>query len=451
MNENLYSIQLEQSVLSMLLSVTAGIDEAMEKLTDESFYAARNQVIFKAIKSLYSKGRAFDAIAVYDVIKMDSNSTQLVTEAYLMEVLQVVSVADLFIKHIEQLNDHARRRSLFSAGERIKSISLDTTQYGIDDAIAQSESVLASIEKPNDGDTLKNAFDLSVNLFGDITRRMDDREKGQEKLNGIRTGFTDLDKKIGLLTRGDLIYIGARPSMGKTAFAQDIMLDVTFMQQHPVLFHSIEMSAEKIAQRIISSMAEINSHDIRDAKIPDDKWGDFNKASLMLQKSNFFIDDNSNVTVSDIRRNCRRIKHKHGYVGAVFIDYLTLIKSNEKSDRNDLIIGGISKSLKKLAKEFDCPVICLSQLSRSLEKRVDKRPLLSDLRESGSIEEDADVVLFIYRDDYYNKDSKEKGIAEINAAKVRDGEVGVVRLATELQYSRFLNLDPEYYMMMHDH
>lgn len=449
MDSRLYSIQIEQSVLSAIMSLDGGIDDIMQKLTVDSFHATRHQVIFKTIKSLFSEGKAYDVVAVHDEIKMNHDYNMIVTEEYLIELNSTIGLAHLLDKHADRLNEHSRRRSLFNASKEIERISIDTSSYTCDEAVAKAGLVLDGIDIDDEKDTnLKNAFDLSVNLYETILNRVKDRENGTEKIKGIRTGFRDLDKQIGNFANGDLIYIGARPSMGKTAFAQDIMIDTAFAQQHPILFHSIEMSADKITQRIVSSLAEINSNHIRDAEIPDEKWGDFNKASLMLQKSKFLIDDSSSVSLSDIRRNCRKLKSKYGYVGAIFIDYLTLMKAEEKSDRNDLMIGSISKGLKRIAKEFNCPVVCLAQLSRALEKRPDKRPMLSDLRESGSIEEDADVVLFIYRDEYYDKNSKEKGITEIIAAKVRDGVVGTVRLATELQYSRFRDLDMNYLNQM---
>lgn len=452
MNENLYSIQLEQSVISTLLTVYTGVDEQIGKLTPEHFYAGQHNIIFKHIKELHSSGKCHDVVFVWDSIKVNANDSKIVNEKFLIDLMSdAPSTAYLVGQHADKLIEHKRRRDLFSAGERIVAIASDTTQFSTDTAISRAESVLSGVDAKSDIGNLHNAFDLSVGLYENLMQRMEDRKNGVEKIEGVSTGFKVLDEKIGLLAKGDLVYIGARPSMGKTALAQDIFLNVSFFQQLPVVFHSIEMKKEKIMQRIISSLASVESKHIRDAEIPDNKWHDISQASLMLQKAKVLIDDSSDVTLSDIRRNCRKIKADHGLVGAVFIDYLTLIRSQEKKEgRNDLEIGAISKGLKKIAKEFDCPVICLAQLNRSLEKRPDKRPMLSDLRESGSVEEDADVVLFIYRDEYYNKQSKDMGTAEIIAAKVRDGEVGTVRLATELQYSRFVELDMDYYRSQAD-
>lgn len=448
MDEKLYSIQIEQSVLSSLMSLTDGVDEVIGRLSEDSFYAVKHQIIFKNIKKLFNNGAAFDVIAVYDEIKLDANDSKLVDEKHMLDLMGSSSSAILLDKHADRLIEHARRRALFVAGERIKTISVDTTQYDVDAAISASGRELSSVDNDGAKESMYSAYSLSLKLFESINQRMIDRQNGVEKINGVRTGFDDLDRQIGTISKSDLVIIAARPSMGKTAFAQDLMMYISFFEQHPVLFQSAEMSKDKIMARIISSMATINSRHIRDADIPPEKWKDFNDAVFKLEKSKIMIDDTSSPTISHIRKNCRKLRKDHGYVGAVFVDYLTLITPPLKTDQNHLAVGSISKALKALAKEFDCPVFALSQLSRNLEQRGDKRPMMSDLRESGQIEQDADVILFLYRDEYYNKTSKELGVAEIIAAKVRDGEVGTIRLATELQYSRFVTLDSSYYQMV---
>lgn len=445
MNENLYSIQIEQSVLSALMSLNAGIDEIMGDLSQDSFYPAQHKIVFKHLKKLFDNGSGHDIVMVYDSIKLDANDSKIVSEQFLIDLNATIGLAHLLDKHVLQLNEHARRRALLNASERIKSIAIDTTQYDFESAISQSESILSSIDTNDENKTSAEAHDLVIDLFGRLNKRMTDRLNGVETIEGIRTGFRDIDAKIGNMRRGELIIIAARPSMGKTVLIQDMMLDISFNQQHPVLFQSAEMPKESIASRILSSLAEIKTTDIRNATIPDEKWKDFNEAVLQLQKSKLLIDDKSSPTISHIRKNCRKLKSKYGYVGAIFVDYLTLLTPPLKTDQNYLAVGSISKALSALAKEFDCPVFCLSQLSRKVEDRADKRPMMSDLRESGQIEQDANTILFIYRDEVYNKASKDAGIAEIIAAKVRDGETGTIRLGTELQYSRFCDLDIDYY------
>lgn len=450
MNENLYSIQIEESVLSALMSLSAGIDDIISELSDDSFYAVQHKIIFKHIKKLFDAGLAHDLIMVFDSIKLDANDSKIIDEQFLINLNATNGLAHLLEKHVLQLNEHGRRRSLFNASERIKSISIDTTQYTTDEAIAQAESVLSVVDTNDKTNTSASAHDLIVDLFGKINKRMEDRKKGCEKVDGIKTGFRDIDQKIGMLRRGELVIIAARPSMGKTVLIQDMMLDISFFQGHPVLFQSAEMPKESIASRILSSLAEIKTTDIRNATIPDEKWEGYVEAVKRLEKSKLVIDDQSSPTISHIRKNCRKIKAQYGYVGAVFIDYLTLLTPPLKTDQNYLAVGSISKALSALAKEFDCPVFCLSQLSRKVEDRADRRPMMSDLRESGQIEQDANTILFIYRDEVYNKASKDVGVAEIIAAKVRDGETGTVRLFSELQYSRFTDLDLNYLHSQND-
>lgn len=450
MNENLYSIQIEESVLSALMSLSAGIDDIISELSDDSFYAVQHKIIFKHIKKLFDSGFAHDLIMVFDSIKLDANDSKIIDEQFLINLNATTGLAHLLEKHVLQLNEHGRRRSLFNASERIKSISVDTTQYTTDEAIAQAESVLSVVDTDTESKTCADAHELVVDLFGRLNKRMIDRKNGVETIEGIRTGFRDIDAKIGNMRRGELIIIAARPSMGKTVLIQDMMLDISFFQGHPVLFQSAEMPKESIASRILSSIAEIKTTDIRNATIPDEKWKDFNDAVIRLQNSKLVIDDKSSPTISYIRKNCRKLKAKYGYVGAVFVDYLTLLTPPLKTDQNYLAVGSISKALSALAKEFDCPVFCLSQLSRKVEDRADKRPMMSDLRESGQIEQDANTILFIYRDEVYNKASKDIGVAEIIAAKVRDGETGTVRLFSELQYSRFSDLDLNYLHSQND-
>lgn len=443
MNENLYSIPLEQAVLTALLTLSAGLDDVMGKLSEDSFYSTRHKEIFKNIKEQFDLGNCHDVLVIAEIMRPKFNDS--FNENYFKELMASTGSAYLVNNYSDELNELSTRRALFEAGERIKILASDLQQYDAFDAVAQSESVLANVKTGEDESTIASAHSLAIDLFNDIDKRMQDRAKGIEKINGARTGFRDLDSKIGVMGRGELIIIAARPSMGKTALAQDMMLDMSFNQQLPVLFQSAEMPKEAISRRIVSSIADIKTTDIRNATVPDDKWGDFQKAVMQLDKSKLMIDDKSSPTISHIRRNCRKLKAQYGSVGAVFIDYLTLLTPPLKTDQNYLAVGSISKALSALAKEFDCPVFCLSQLSRKVDDRADKRPVMSDLRESGQIEQDANTILFIYRDEVYNKQTKEAGIAEIIAAKVRDGEVGTVRLASELQYSRFCDLDADFY------
>lgn len=438
MNENLYSLSIEQSVLSILM-INYGVDEYLDALNEDDFHATRHITIFNLIKQRYLEAKSYDVEIICDMAQ--KNPSIGFDVDYIVDLnVNGMGSAHRMADYVERLKEYARRRALFNAGEKIKRIASDITQYDSIEAVSQSEGLLASLETNEGSATLENAFDISVSLFASIDERMRLREKGQEKINGVVTGLADLDKQIGIISKTDLVIIGARPSMGKTAFAQSLMLDISFIQQHPVLFQSAEMSKEQIGCRLISALGDIYLSNVISANIPNDKWENFNKATQKLKAAKLMIDDKQSPGLTDIRRNCRRLKKEYGYVGAVFVDYLTLMQSPIKTDNMHQSTGALTKGLKGIAKEFDCPVFCLAQLSRKIEERKDKRPMNSDLRESGSIEEDANIVLFLYRDEYYNKQSQEAGTCEVIATKVRDGIVGTVRVAAELQYSRFSDL-----------
>ena len=444
MNEKLYSMDLEASVLSIFM-INYGVDESIEMLDDSDFYASKHIFIFQQIKKLHSEGKGHDITVINDICK--KNALCGVDEEYLTDICtQSTGSAHRIDEYTKTLKEYASRRALFNAGERIKVIASDVIQYNSIEAVSQSESVLASLETNDESSTAISAYDVSVNLFAKIDKRMTDRKNGIYTINGVQTGFKDLDQKLGDIARGDLVIIGARPSMGKTVICQDMIIDIAARQKKPVIFQSAEMPSEKVGERLISSISEIPLSKIKGAFIDEDQWHNYTEAVKLLREVEILIDDKSMPTLNDIRKNCRRIKAKHGEVGAVFVDYLTLLTPPIKTDQNHLAIGAISKGLKAIAKEFNCPVFCLSQLSRKVDDRADKRPMLSDLRESGQIEQDADIIMFLYRDEYYNKSSKEAGIVEVIVGKARDGEVGTVRLGSELQYSRFTDLTlPQFY------
>lgn len=438
MNENLYSVAMEQSVLCIFMT-NYGTDEHIENLDESDFFATRHAFIFNQIKRLHSEGSGHDVEVIADIVKK-SNVAGL-DEKYLMDIYaDSIGSAHRISDYVKTLKEYTRRRALFSAGERIKIIASDITQYDHISAVSQSESLLAQLESNSESSSSVSAYNVAVSLFAKIDKRMTDRRNGIDSINGVRTGFDDLDKKLGDIAKGDLVIIGARPSMGKTVIAQDMIIDIAARQNLPVLFQSAEMNSEKVGERFIASIGEIPLSDVKSANIKDEHWSNFTDAALLLEKVNLIIDDKSAPTLTDIRRNCRKIVKDHGSVGAVFIDYLTLLTSPLKTDQNHLAIGAISKGLKGIAKEFNCPVFCLSQLNREVDKRPNKRPMLSDLRESGQIEQDADIIIFLYRDEYYDKASKEAGVVEVIVAKARDGEIGTVRLGSELQYSRFTDL-----------
>ena len=281
---------------------------------------------------------------------------------------------------------------------------------------------------------------LVVQLIDRVTEL---HENGAEEVTGVRTGFYDLDRMTAGLQAGDLIVLAARPSMGKTAFALNIAENVAVQEGLPVAVFSMEMGASQLALRMVGSLGRINQSNLRTGKLGDDEWGRLSEAVDKLKNANVFIDETPALNSAELRARARRQARQCGKLGLIVIDYLQLMSGSSSSDENRATeIGEISRGLKALAKELQCPVIALSQLNRSVESRNDKRPMMSDLRESGAIEQDADVIMFIYRDDYYNKESKEPGVAEIIIAKQRNGPVGDIRLTFLKPLTRFDNLAP---------
>ena len=265
-------------------------------------------------------------------------------------------------------------------------------------------------------------------------------------IKGVKTGFADLDEKLIELEDGDLIVIGARNSMGKTTFLQNLAQNISLLQRKPILFASAEMGGAQIMQRMISCMAKVPLRAIKTGEVRElEDIGKISDAANIFEKLPIMINDKASMPLSEIRRSARKVVSKYGSIGAILVDYLQKLEAPEKRSREDLEIADISNELKKIAREFNCPVIALAQLNRAVEKDKDKRPKSSDLRGSGAIEQDADVIMMIYRDDYYNPNSKDKGIAEIIITKCRNGETGTVRLATDLARCRFVDLDASYY------
>lgn len=445
--DKLYSIATEQGVLCSFMTLSDGIDQLIEKAKTEWFFAQRHQVIFTAIKAIHDRGENIDVLLVQDEINKRIEDRQQVPEEYLQELMGAPVVISTLEEHLDKLKRLSVRRAYADVARLMQGMAMDFTT-SVDDLMTKAQNLLADVNHTDDSGNLRSAFELVGNLYVDIAETMEARAKGQYIETGIRTGFIALDNKIGTLERGNLIIIGARPSMGKTTFIQNIMADMAVNQDLSVLFMSCEMTDEEISKRLTSGLSGIPLKKIKAKHIEQDDWPLFMQASEALKTAKLAVNDKSNASLSDIRESARQLKFKHGRIDAIFVDYLQLMKSPVKSDNKVVEVGAISMGLKAIAKEFDCVVVALSQLSRQLENRPNKRPVNSDLRESGQIEQDADVILFIYRDEVYNKDTKQPGVAEIIVGKCRDGETGTTYLATDLARASFCELDAKYYESM---
>jgi replicative DNA helicase len=441
-----HSIEAEQSVLGGLLLDNLAWDRAADLLTDGDFYRHEHRLIFAAIAVLVASNRPADVITVHEQLQNHGKADDAGGLAYLNALAQSVPSAANLRRYAEIVRERAILRKLISASDEIATQAFNPQGRSVPTILDEAEGKILKIGE--EGARQRQGFQpinqLVVSLIDRVTELY---ENGAEDVTGVRSGFFDLDRNTAGLQKGDLLVLAARPSMGKTAFALNIAENVAVHEGLPVLVFSMEMGAAQLALRLVGSLGRIDQTHLRTGKLGDDEWGRLAEAVDKLKQVQIFIDETPALTVAELRARARRMARQFGgTLGLIVIDYLQLMSGSSSGDENRATeLGEISRGLKGLAKELQCPVIALSQLNRSVETRNDKRPMMSDLRESGAIEQDADVIMFIYRDDYYNKEnSKEPGVTEIIIAKQRNGPVGTVKLAFLKPMTRFENLAPEY-------
>lgn len=444
----LHSIPSEQIVLSTLMSLEQIADTLVDQVDISDFYAGRHQIIFSHIADQHKKGESLDAVTIFELIKINHQEKE-VSEQYLIELNNRITTTLMFETHLAKLKDLSARRRLQDTSKLISAMAVDMATHTAETAVSKAQSLVQNLDLGVGEEKLKHAHEFSKVAISEFIHRHQALHAGVPFDGGIRTGFTELDNKLGEVGKGDLVIIGARPSMGKTTFAQNLASDMMINQSLPVLFCSIEMRGHQIAQRLISGIGGVELRKVLTGKI-DRNSNDFkniNTAANVLEKAPLMIDDNNRTTVATIRRSAKKVQAKYGKVGAIFVDYIQRVTPLSKNNfgRSDKDIGEISTELKRIAGDFDCPVFALAQLNRNLENRPNKRPVNADLKESGDLEQDADIIMFIYRDEVYNKESKDIGTAEIIIGKARNGSIGTVRLATDLARSTFTDLSPEYY------
>jgi replicative DNA helicase len=441
-----HSNEAEQSVLGGLLLDNLAWDRAADLLTEGDFYRHEHRLIFGAIAVLVASNKPADVITVHEQLQNHGKAEDAGGLAYLNALAQSVPSAANLRRYAEIVRERAILRKLISASDEIATQAFNPQGRSVPTILDEAEGKILKIGE--EGARQRQGFQpinqLVVSLIDRVTELY---ENGAEDVTGVRSGFFDLDKNTAGLQKGDLLVLAARPSMGKTAFALNIAENVAVNEGLPVLVFSMEMGASQLALRLVGSLGRIDQTHLRTGKLGDDEWGRLAEAVDKLKQVQIFIDETPALTVAELRARARRMARQFGgTLGLIVIDYLQLMSGSSSGDENRATeLGEISRGLKGLAKELQCPVMALSQLNRSVETRNDKRPLMSDLRESGAIEQDADVIMFIYRDDYYNKDnSKEPGVTEIIIAKQRNGPVGTVKLAFLKPMTRFENLAPEY-------
>ncbi|AWI53348.1 replicative DNA helicase [Aquabacterium olei] len=442
-----HSIEAEQSVLGGLLLDNSAWDRASDLLSESDFYRHEHQLIFTAIQQLINASKPADVITVYEQLQMAGKGTEIGGLGYLNALAQSVPSAANMRRYAEIVRERAVLRKLVTVSDEIATNAFNPGGRSVSDILDEAEAKVMKIGE--EGNKSKQGFHSMDGLVVDLLDRVTElADNGSEDVTGVRTGFVEMDKMTAGLQKGDLIILAARPSMGKTAFALNIGENVAVNEGLPVAVFSMEMGASQLALRMVGSIGRINQQNLRTGRLTDDEWSRLSETVEKLRTANVFIDETPGLSPNELRARARRLARQFGgTLGLIIIDYLQLMSGSGGNEENRAtVIGEISRGLKALAKELQCPVIALSQLNRSVETRPDKRPMMSDLRESGAIEQDADVIMFIYRDEYYNRESKLQGMAEIIIGKQRNGPVGAVHLAFLKANTRFENLAPGTYV-----
>jgi len=434
------NIEAEQSLLSAILLDNNILDEVAEIISTDDFYATAHKKIFAAILELNSQGKPADLVTLVNLLRNKNQLQKIGGAVYLSNIVDAVPLAVNAAHYAGIIRRKAALRSLIRKGNEIIN-RCSKCGDEVEEAIDFAERSIMEITIASARATCRRVGELMV----EVIDRLEERQENRSVITGIPSGYVDLDRMTAGFQKSDLIILAARPSMGKTALALNIARYAAVEADVPVAIFSLEMSEEQLAERLLSAESRVDAGRLRGGFISRDDWTNINNAAGNLAAAPIFIDDSTDLTAWDIRARSRRLKREED-IGLVVIDYLQLIKSRQSSERRDLEISEISRSLKSLAKDLKIPVIALSQLNRMLEKRGDKRPILSDLRESGALEQDADLVVFIYREEIYNQGNMmpNESIAEIIIAKQRNGPTGTLNLAFVKSFTRFENLTDTY-------
>lgn len=437
-----HSIEAEQSVLGGLMLDAQHFDAVAEVLGPKDFYKASHRLVFAVMVDLLEAEHPIDVITVSEELSRRGELVGVGGLAYLTEMAGSVAGSSNLVAYARIVRERSTLRQLIGAATEISKSSYSPGVLGADELLQLAEKKVLEIseERPKEG-----GF-LDVNsLLKNAVEKIDARFRADSDLTGLSTGLSDLNEKTSGWQPGELIILAARPSMGKTALALNFVEAALLTQSKPILVFSLEMPADALVIRMLSSLGRIDAGNIRTGQLTEDDWPKLEAAARKMKDKPLFIDDTAGLTPTDVRARIRKLVREHGEPGMIMVDYLQLMHVAGGSDGRTQEISEISRSMKALAKEYNCPVMCLSQLNRGVEARPNKRPMSSDLRESGAIEQDADVILFIYRDEYYNEESPDKGVAELIIGKQRNGEIGTCKAAFVGKFTRFENLAPEYF------
>ncbi|MBN6494049.1 replicative DNA helicase [Acinetobacter pittii] len=439
----IHNLQIEQAVLAALMTVAGSYAQVENLLSESDFYATRHKLIFSAIVDLDEKDSPYDAVLVNQWLEMRNYGEASGGDKYLIQLMNDAPSSFYNLhSYAEKLKDLTICRQV--EAEAIKVIQQArhlTVNRG--ELVQNAQTAFANLNTESGSESLFHIHDAASNTFFEISQKMEAAIAGTTLIKGIQTGIYDLDKKLGDVEPGCLMIVAARPAMGKTTMMQIIANHVSVVQKKPVLIMSGEMPKEQIAMRLCCAIAPADISLVRNSPhlLPKEEFTAYTNAVVRLKNVPMQINDTSRPSIANIRESIRKVLHQYSSVGLVLIDYLQIMKTSKQFAREDLKIAYFTGELKAMAKEFNCVIVLLSQLNRELEKRPNKRPMMSDLRESGAIEQDADQIVFLYRDEVYNKESKFRGIAEAIVGKNRHGEVGTAYMHSQLKYCQFTNLD----------
>ncbi|WP_310452574.1 replicative DNA helicase [Sulfuritalea sp.] len=434
-----HSIEAEQSLIGGLLIDNAAWDRIGDVVRETDFYRDDHRRIFRHIGKLIQMGRPADVVTVYESIEQSNEVDQTGGLGYLGEIANATPSAANIRRYAEIVRERAILRQLVTVGDEIAGNALNPAGRDVKQVLDDAEQRIFQIAEA--GNRSNNGFVAIQPLLGEVVERMETllARDSQSDITGVATGFADLDRLTSGLQPGDMIVVAGRPSMGKTAFALNIAEHVGVELRLPVAIFSLEMSGPQLATRFLSSVGRIDQSKLRTGRLTDDEWDRMTVALGKLHEAPIHIDETGAINSTDLRARARRLHRQFGKLGLIIIDYLQLMSSNRMGENRATEISEISRSIKALAKELQVPIIALSQLSRKVEERTDKRPLMSDLRESGAIEQDADIIMMMYREEYYKPDTQDKGTAEAIIGKHRNGPVGTVRLTFLGEYTKFEN------------
>lgn len=432
-----HSIEAEQAVLGGLMLDNRAWDVVADILTETDFYSPKHRLIFQVIQTLAKKESPFDVVTLSEALKEVEELAKVGGDIYLFELSKNTPSAANVKAYANIVRDRSILRQLIEVAGDIANQAYFPEGRDTDTLLDEAETKIFRIAEQ--GNMMGDGPQDIQSLMGKAMKRIDMLYHSDNPITGLATGFMDLDHLTSGLQKGDLVIVAGRPSMGKTVFAMNIAEASAIKARQPVLVFSLEMPGDALAMRLISSLGRVEQHKVRSGQLEDHDWPRITSAVSLLSEVKLFIDDKPGITPSEMRARARRLAKEQGELGLIVVDYLQLMRAPGAGENRTAEISEISRSLKMLAKELNVPVLALSQLNRSLEQRADRRPMMSDLRESGAIEQDADVIAFIYRDEVYNPDTLDKGIAEIIIAKHRNGPVGKLRLTFLGKYTRFEN------------